>query len=568
MEVGLTNWRVHLLDKLKDRLTSCLLSEVHNDRSHAQGRQRFIVPCLKSFLKLSELKDINTIGAEIYTELFEKSLIEQTRAYYSEYAAKCESSLSVNDYVSLKPIEEIFQEVFLNQRLRLLNSSIEQIMFNEKKAALNNMYLLLSPYNLCQDLNSSFNAHVRCLVNTAIKSLPLDASAPSQFVDSLISIRNRFNLFIADVFHNMTSLKSQLDRGFAQAISDNVASSEGELTDTFKPHELLADYVNMVLRSGPAQESQRQERLMNSIIVFKYIEDKHIFQKLYHKMLSQRLIKKNYFSLELEEMAILELKKICGYEYTSKFQQMYYDIQQVSEQNEQFGQNLRDIGKTFAFAQSFKILGQSVWPIRVSPLDAILPRELNGCQEAFHAFYSEKHPKTVLHWVHSQCNIIIQTCFTGSNKYLLAVSNVIAAILMYFEQQDTDELTSSLGVMRQPSIEQFTLMAETKLVLNRDFSCERTKLRLIVGNEAEVEVDSATKQTSEDRRFFVQAAIVRLMKCNKQLTHSQLINAIQTEAGTKFGVPISLIKFSLDTLIEKGYVERSPNDPDLFLYLA
>lgn len=57
--------------------------------------------------------------------------------------------------------------------------------------------------------------------------------------------------------------------------------------------------------------------------VFKYIEDKDIFQKFYSKMLAKRLVYASSSSDEAEGNMISKLKDACGFEYTSKLQRMF-----------------------------------------------------------------------------------------------------------------------------------------------------------------------------------------------------------------------------------------------------
>ena len=60
--------------------------------------------------------------------------------------------------------------------------------------------------------------------------------------------------------------------------------------------------------------------------VFKYVEDKDVFQKFYSQQLAKRLVFHNSASEDSESNMIQKLKEACGYEYTSKLQRMFTDI--------------------------------------------------------------------------------------------------------------------------------------------------------------------------------------------------------------------------------------------------
>lgn len=61
------------------------------------------------------------------------------------------------------------------------------------------------------------------------------------------------------------------------------------------------------------------------MIVFKYIEDKDVFNKFYSKMLAKRLAAELSTSDEAESNMIAKLKQSCGFEYTCKLQRMFTD---------------------------------------------------------------------------------------------------------------------------------------------------------------------------------------------------------------------------------------------------
>lgn len=57
--------------------------------------------------------------------------------------------------------------------------------------------------------------------------------------------------------------------------------------------------------------------------IFKFINDKDVFQKFYQKKLSSRLVNGTSASDDSESSMISKLKEICGFEYTSKLQKMF-----------------------------------------------------------------------------------------------------------------------------------------------------------------------------------------------------------------------------------------------------
>ena len=63
--------------------------------------------------------------------------------------------------------------------------------------------------------------------------------------------------------------------------------------------------------------------LGHQMILFKYIDDKDVFQQFYTTKLSKRLIHGVSASDEAEASMISKLKEACGFEYTNKLQRMF-----------------------------------------------------------------------------------------------------------------------------------------------------------------------------------------------------------------------------------------------------
>jgi len=70
--------------------------------------------------------------------------------------------------------------------------------------------------------------------------------------------------------------------------------------------------------------------------VFKYVEDKDVFQKFYSRMLAKRLVYFTSASDDAETSMIGKLKEACGFEYTNKLQRMFQDMQISKDLNDNY----------------------------------------------------------------------------------------------------------------------------------------------------------------------------------------------------------------------------------------
>jgi hypothetical protein len=106
-----------------------------------------------------------------------------------------------------------------------------------------------------------------------------------------------------------------------------------------------------------------EDKLKELVILLRYVEDRDIFQKFYSRLLAKRLIHNTYLALDAELDVILQLRQLCGYEYTQKFHKMIVDVELSRELDTQF--NHAKIG----FDLKTLVLSSASWPL---PLESIV----------------------------------------------------------------------------------------------------------------------------------------------------------------------------------------------------
>lgn len=81
-----------------------------------------------------------------------------------------------------------------------------------------------------------------------------------------------------------------LDKACRKFINDNTVTKLAKSSS--KSPELLAKYCDILLKKSPKNPEEQEvlEILEDVMLVFKYIEDKDVFQTFYSKMLAKRLI--------------------------------------------------------------------------------------------------------------------------------------------------------------------------------------------------------------------------------------------------------------------------------------
>ena len=81
-----------------------------------------------------------------------------------------------------------------------------------------------------------------------------------------------------------------------------------------------------------------------------------------------------------------------------------------------------------------------------------------------------------------------------------------------------------------------------------------------------------SKRTNEsiegDRKHYIDAAIVRIMKAKKEMMHEQLMIATIDAVKSHFVPIVDTIKKRVESLVESEYLRRSEMDKERFIYVA
>lgn len=156
----------------------------------------------------------------------------------------------------------------------------------EKRKDLRNMYIILKPIpdRLKDLLKQTFLDHIK---NEGIETISTlkGENIHIQFVENMLKVHQKYQKLIADVFENDSLFLSALDKACASVVNKRINERQ-----PCRSAELVAKYCDSLLRKSKTTESEIDTKLTNSITIFKYIEDKDVFQKFYSRMLAKRYV--------------------------------------------------------------------------------------------------------------------------------------------------------------------------------------------------------------------------------------------------------------------------------------
>uniref|UniRef100_A0A8C1WZ43 Cullin-4B n=1 Tax=Cyprinus carpio TaxID=7962 RepID=A0A8C1WZ43_CYPCA len=353
-----------------------------------------------------------------------------------------------------------------------------------------------------------------------------------------------------------------------------------------KPAELIAKYVDSKLRAGNKEATEEElERILDKImIIFRFIHGKDVFEAFYKKDLAKRLLVGKSASVDAEKSMLSKLKHECGAAFTSKLEGMFKDMELSKDIMIQFKQNQSDPSN---IELTVNILTMGYWP-SYTPMDVHLPTEMVKLQEHIKLFYLGKHSGRKLQWQPTLGHAVLKTEFKEGKKELQVSLFQTLVLLMFNETEEfsMEEIRTATGIEDDELKRTLQSLACGKArVLNKtprgkdvedgdsfqfnsDFRHKlfRIKINQIQMKETVEEQVSTTERVFQDRQYHIDAAVVRIMKMRKTLSHNLLVSELYNQL--KFPVKPADLKKRIESLIDRDYMERDKENPNQYHYVA
>ncbi|PSR80176.1 Cullin [Coniella lustricola] len=608
----LVQWRAVLFEKIDKKVMAAVLKLVEKQRNGETIEHGQIKQVVDSFVALGlDPSDPSKTTLDCYRYHFEKPFLEATRLFYQTESAQFLAENSVVEYMKkavarldeeeervklyLHPdiaisLKACCNEALIKDHQNLLRDEFQILLENDREEDMARMYDLLSRIpNGLDPLRAKFEAHVRKAGLTAVAKVAQDAEKlePKVYVDALLEIHSQYQGLVKRAFHDEPEFTRSLDNACREFVNRNDMCKAG----SNKSPELLAKYTDVLLRkSGTGvEESQLEETLTQIMTVFKYIEDKDVFQKFYSRMLARRLVHSNSSSDDAETSVISKLKEACGFEYTNKLQRMFQDMQISKDLNTGFKEHTSGLDEDTLLDSQYFILGTGFWPLNPPSTTYNPPAEIAADMERFTRFYKHKHEGRKLTWLWQLCKGELKAnyCKNSKTPYTFQVSLYQMAVLLLFNESDqntyedisettqmnSDALDPALGILLKAKV--LTMSPEgdkpgagKTFNLNYNFKSKKIRVNLNLGTktEAKQEEVETNKTIEEDRKLLLQSAIVRIMKARKKMKHQQLVSETINQIRQRFVPKVADIKKCIEILLDKEYLERL--DDDELGYLA
>lgn len=403
--VGLNLFRDHVINNtlIRDHLRNTLLTQVAIERRGELIEAHWIKNVCQMLVQLGIDK------RSVYEEIFEQPFLEQSAEFYrsesqrylnencaSTYIREVEQRIDeeskraqryLDSETEPKIVHVVEQELITNHMARIVemeNSGVVNMLRDQKIDDLNCMYrLLCRVQNGLQCIISCVSAYLREQGKSLVTEEEGGRSDAVQYIQKLLELKDRFDLFLVKSFNSDKEFLKMIAKDFEYFLNLNPRSPE-----------YLSLFIDDKLKRGAKgmTETEIEQVLEKTMVLFRYLQDKDVFERYYKQHLAKRLLLNKSVSDDSEKNMISKLKTECGCQFTSKLEGMFKDMAISNSTMEEFRTHcLHTNAHLHGVDLNVRVLTTGFWPTQTTPFKTILPSAPRSAFEIFKKFYLAKH---------------------------------------------------------------------------------------------------------------------------------------------------------------------------------
>ncbi|KAK8762567.1 hypothetical protein V5799_026169 [Amblyomma americanum] len=608
-------------DDVRDKLREMLLQMINRDREGEVVDRPLVKDACQMLIK------VGVDSRSVYEEDFERSFLDESAKFYSLESQKHlaeNDAIAYIDMAEQRIVEEserarhcldpstdgpigqvVFQELVANHVKAIAEmegSGVVHMLETQNSEELSRAFRLLSRAE--NGLKTIAQCMSKYLREQGRSFMPQkgDDGDPFRLVNNVLDLKDRFDHILQTSFNNEHIFRQTMNADFEYILSLSSKSAE-----------YVAIFADDMLRKGIRGMTQQEiEQVLDKIVaVFRFLPDKDIFERYYKHHLCQRLLLNKFASHDAEKSLVLKLKTQCGCMYTSKFEIMFKDMYISKTMTEEFKAAVASSGIDLqGLDMRMRVLTTGFWPFPAAIQQSNIPAAPSGAYETFRRFYLAKHTGRLLTLQPQLGWADLSAVFCGQDQpstssapsvvvsrprtYIIVVSTYQMCVLMLFNNRDRipyEDIASETAIPVKDLVRALLSLSAgkaTERILNKEpetddigpghaftvnesFTSEERKVKIqptTTNKESRPkDRERVVVNVDEERRFELEAAIVRIMKKHLKLSHDELVAELINLLSARYTPSSEAIRKRIDALIDREYLERAPEDGQVYTYI-
>jgi cullin-4 len=552
-------------------------------------------------------KSFEPLFLDLSNEYFENFARERANSSMKDYITSCDKLLdreglrcdtyNFDSTTKRSLLDKAYYSLIEQRSDVLLNAEgLSKLIDNGMMSSLKALYGLLSLSKIQEKLKTPWESYIKNEGSRIVR----DKERGEDMVIRLLELKRSLELIIRDAFDKDEAFTYTLREAFSSFINDRKNTAAWG-TSNSKVGEMIAKYIDALLRGGlkavprslvfdakdrDAAEKQGQgstgdedaeldRQLEQGLELFRFIEGKDVFEAFYKKDLARRLLMARSASQDAERNMLAKLKAECGFSFTHNLEQMFKDQELARDEMAAYKQSLGSSSKTGVDLQ-VSVLSSAAWPT-YPDIEVKLPDEVAKHIERYDRHYKHKHSGRKLSWKHALAHSVVRAQFNKGTRELV-VSGFQAIVLVLFNNIPADgnlsytDISAATGLvdaelqrtLQSLACAKFRVL--TKHPKGRDVNATdtftvnanfwdpkfRIKINQIQLKETKEENQETHERVYQDRQYETQAAIVRIMKSRKSMTHQNLVAEVINATKGRGMVELGEIKKNIESMSVPG----------------
>jgi cullin 3 len=280
--------------------------------------------------------------------------------------------------------------------LTMENSGLIQMIKQEKY---DEIKLMFSLFKRCPNALEMFKKHLKTyIVEEGLKLVKNESIENDELVRKIIEFRTSIMDLLQKSLEKDMTIDVTIKNSFEMFINENDKTARSlvmHLDDNFKK-----DFKNNT-------ETEISEKIDKIIQIFRYLQDKDVFENFYKNTFAKRLLDSRRVLEDAEKEVIKKLKEECGFLFTQRLEVMFKDIKMSEQRMQEFKQTAS--AKQMAIELNVKVLTTGHWPNEsrdpsaqnqsLQKIEVVqIPQEIKQCMSVFKQYYMSKFSGRQLHW--------------------------------------------------------------------------------------------------------------------------------------------------------------------------